>query len=186
MPPIVDASIATALIAPDPLSLSASVETENDKEKTATATDSTHSAKSDNDKKKSSSSGSNIENEKKPSAKKSVVTADERFYAVDSARLEQLRSEKPWTPAGASGQQHQGGQQQGSSSSTGSAPKRPLAKYFESISLSPSAVTKMMMHCQSGVEKGIAQGGNPIEGELVRSFVHLFQIKCSSELARPK
>mmetsp|Transcript_2339 Transcript_2339/g.5022 ORF Transcript_2339/g.5022 Transcript_2339/m.5022 type:complete len:504 (+) Transcript_2339:218-1729(+) len=163
MSPIVDASVATALIAPDPLSLSASVDTENGKEETATA-GSTDSSKTDNNNKNSSSS--NTENEKKPSAKKAVVTADERFYAADSAKLEQLRSEKPWAPAGASGQQQQqGGQQQGggSSSSTGSVPKRPLAKYFESISLSPSAVTKMMMHCQSGVEKGIAQGGNPIE-----------------------
>lgn len=36
-------------------------------------------------------------------------------------------------------------------------------KHFESVAVSPSAIMKMMMHCASGVQKGIAKGGNPIE-----------------------
>eukprot|EP00980_Cylindrotheca_fusiformis_P030279 scaffold24620_cov137-Cylindrotheca_fusiformis.AAC.1 len=36
-------------------------------------------------------------------------------------------------------------------------------KYFQRVALSPSAITKMTMHCARGVKKGIAQGGNPIE-----------------------
>jgi hypothetical protein len=57
-------------------------------------------------------------------------------YHFDEAKLNELRKESPWT-------------------------KDP--KYFTSCSLSPSAVMKMMMHCQSGVKKGIDKGGNPIE-----------------------
>eukprot|EP00536_Pseudo-nitzschia_multiseries_P018090 jgi/Psemu1/264689/estExt_Genewise1Plus.C_21450008 len=129
MSQIIDASVATALIAPDPLSLSTSNPTKIDPEESNSAT--TQTGKSRKEKNRSG-----IENEKKVRAKKAPVSPDERFYAVDSVKLQQLRDEKPW---------------------------RPLAKYFESISISPSAVTKMMMHCQSGVEKGVAQGGNPIE-----------------------
>eukprot|EP00537_Pseudo-nitzschia_pungens_P010786 CAMPEP_0172384712 /NCGR_PEP_ID=MMETSP1061-20121228/2451_1 /TAXON_ID=37318 /ORGANISM="Pseudo-nitzschia pungens, Strain cf. pungens" /LENGTH=485 /DNA_ID=CAMNT_0013113451 /DNA_START=190 /DNA_END=1647 /DNA_ORIENTATION=+ len=150
---IIDASVATALIAPDPLSLSTSKQTKIDPKDLTSAT--TQTAKQDND--KNSSDG-----EKKTSAKKAPVTADERFYAVDDGKLQRLREEKPWVGTGGSGAQAgQAGRQ--SSSGTGTASKRPLAKYFESVSIGPSAVTKMMMHCQSGVEKGIAQGGNPIE-----------------------
>jgi COP9 signalosome complex subunit 5 len=61
--------------------------------------------------------------------------ADAR-YSFDPTQLEALQKEKPWM-------------------------KDP--KYFEKVALSPSAVMKMMMHCASGVEKGIAKGGNPIE-----------------------
>ncbi|KAL7570153.1 hypothetical protein ACA910_019991 [Epithemia clementina (nom. ined.)] len=57
-------------------------------------------------------------------------------YAVDPASLQALRETVPWMKD---------------------------AKYFKKVALSPSAVMKVMMHCQSGVEKGIAKGGNPIE-----------------------
>jgi len=36
-------------------------------------------------------------------------------------------------------------------------------QYFKRVKISPSAATKMMMHAQSGVDKGVAQGSNPIE-----------------------
>jgi len=36
-------------------------------------------------------------------------------------------------------------------------------KYFKRVRMSPSATIKMMMHSQSGVEKGINQSGKPIE-----------------------
>jgi len=35
--------------------------------------------------------------------------------------------------------------------------------YFKRVKISPSATIKMMMHGQSGVEKGIKRGGKPIE-----------------------
>jgi len=57
-------------------------------------------------------------------------------YHFDEKKLGNLRKEAPWT-------------------------KDP--KYFKSCSISPSAVMKMMMHCESGVRKGIDKGGNPIE-----------------------
>ena len=62
-------------------------------------------------------------------------SADSR-YCFDAKKLQDLRSGAPWT-------------------------KDP--KYFKACSISPSAVMKMMMHCQSGVKKGIDKGGNPIE-----------------------
>mmetsp|Transcript_18522 Transcript_18522/g.28591 ORF Transcript_18522/g.28591 Transcript_18522/m.28591 type:complete len:384 (-) Transcript_18522:45-1196(-) len=61
--------------------------------------------------------------------------ADAR-YTFDEQKLQDLRSSAPWMKE---------------------------AKYFEKVAVSPSAITKMMMHCQSGVEKGIRKGGNPIE-----------------------
>jgi COP9 signalosome complex subunit 5 len=64
------------------------------------------------------------------------LTADQRFYSSDETKLQQLKSSKPWM-------------------------KDPI--YFKSVAVSPSAVTKMMMHCASGVSKGVAKGGNPIE-----------------------
>jgi hypothetical protein len=70
--------------------------------------------------------------------KKATITADQRYYAVDPEQLSKLQEDKPWMKS---------------------------AKYFTKVAVSPSAVTKMMMHCASGVEKGIAKGGNPIEGE---------------------
>jgi len=36
-------------------------------------------------------------------------------------------------------------------------------KYFKRVKISPSAAVKMMMHGQSGVEKGIKKAGKPIE-----------------------
>jgi COP9 signalosome complex subunit 5 len=36
-------------------------------------------------------------------------------------------------------------------------------KYFKRVKISPSAITKMMMHGQSGVDKGIKAGGVPVE-----------------------
>ena len=36
-------------------------------------------------------------------------------------------------------------------------------KWFRSVVVSPSAVVKMLSHCDSGVAKGITKGGNPIE-----------------------
>lgn len=62
-------------------------------------------------------------------------SADARYY-YNADQLQALKMEAPWM-------------------------KNP--KHFKTVALSPSAVMKIMMHCQSGVEKGIAKGGNPIE-----------------------
>jgi COP9 signalosome complex subunit 5 len=62
-------------------------------------------------------------------------SADARYY-FDTEEMEKFKKEKPWM-------------------------KNP--KHFQKIAIAPSAVIKIMMHCQSGVEKGIAKGGNPIE-----------------------
>lgn len=70
------------------------------------------------------------------SATKKQTANDARYYSFDPEKMNALQNEKPWM-------------------------KEP--KYFERVSLSPSAVTKMVMHCARGVKKGIAQGGNPIE-----------------------
>ena len=66
----------------------------------------------------------------------SLLSSDNRYYSCDQDKLTTLQKEKPWMKE---------------------------AKYFQNVALSPSAVMKMMMHCASGVEKGIKQGGNPIE-----------------------
>ena len=71
-------------------------------------------------------------------AKPAKVSADQRYYNVDESLLEKLKKEKPWMSS---------------------------PKYFNKVAVSPSAISKMMMHCASGVEKGIAKGGNPIEGK---------------------
>ena len=57
-------------------------------------------------------------------------------YTFDEARLSSLRSSAPW---------------------------QNDPKFFQSAAFSPSAVMKMLMHCHSGVEKGLKKGGNPIE-----------------------
>lgn len=57
-------------------------------------------------------------------------------YHFDQDKLNAFKKEAPWTND---------------------------AKYFTCCTISPSAVMKMMMHCQSGVTKGVAKGGNPIE-----------------------
>ena len=36
-------------------------------------------------------------------------------------------------------------------------------KYFQKVAVSPTAVARILMHCQSGCDKGIKKGGNPIE-----------------------
>jgi COP9 signalosome complex subunit 5 len=61
--------------------------------------------------------------------------ADAR-YSFDPDELQTLRSEAPWM-------------------------KDP--KYFQKVAMSPSAIMKILQHCNSGVEKGISKGGNPIE-----------------------
>lgn len=61
---------------------------------------------------------------------------DTRFYSFDEAKMEAFVKEKPWMNE---------------------------AKYFQRVSLSPSSLSKMVMHCARGVEKGIAKGGNPTE-----------------------
>jgi hypothetical protein len=168
MSPLVDASIASALISPDPVSY---ITIKNEEEKAD------EKAGKNNQKEPSLRSGSKSSDEKpksvasKKQPQEVLVTADERFYAVDSEFLEKLRIDKPWakvessssSQGGAASLSSSGQQQQGSTA--GTSRPRPVAKFFETLSLSPSAVTKMMMHCQSGVEKGISKGGNPIEGE---------------------
>mmetsp|Transcript_15353 Transcript_15353/g.25598 ORF Transcript_15353/g.25598 Transcript_15353/m.25598 type:complete len:392 (+) Transcript_15353:57-1232(+) len=64
-----------------------------------------------------------------------AAAADSR-YSFDGPKMAALQKESPWTKE---------------------------AKYFEKVAISPSAIMKMMMHCQSGVTKGISKGGNPIE-----------------------
>ena len=59
------------------------------------------------------------------------ASADARYH-FDAEELQKLKSGAPWM-------------------------KDP--KYFEKVAISPSAVMKIMMHCHSGVEKGIAKGG---------------------------
>mmetsp|Transcript_17182 Transcript_17182/g.41826 ORF Transcript_17182/g.41826 Transcript_17182/m.41826 type:complete len:382 (-) Transcript_17182:187-1332(-) len=61
---------------------------------------------------------------------------DARFYSFDETKMETFVKEKPWMNE---------------------------AKYFQRVSLSPSSLSKMVMHCARGVEKGIAKGGNPTE-----------------------
>ena len=154
---IVDASVATALIAPDPSRKSAKEDSTNDN------INNINNYNNDNDSKNAAAATTTtaggtgtVEESKKEKSSSVVVSADERFYAVDPTRLQTLRDEKPWTKVAEP--------DPSTASSSSSSSSRPVAKFFESISLSPSAVTKIMMHCQSGVEKGVAQGGNPIEG----------------------
>ena len=61
---------------------------------------------------------------------------DTRMYGYDENKLEAAKSQKLWM-------------------------KDP--KYFKRVKISPSATIKMMAHAQSGVDKGIKKGGNPIE-----------------------
>lgn len=66
----------------------------------------------------------------------SDITVDDSLYTVDKEALSKLQSEAPWM-------------------------KNP--KHFSKVTVAPSALLKMLLHCQSGVDKGIAKGGNPIE-----------------------
>lgn len=75
------------------------------------------------------------ENESLVDSSSAYHLADARYY-YDAEQLQKLKTEAPWT-------------------------KNPV--HFKAVALSPSAIMKIMMHCQSGVEKGIAKGGNPIE-----------------------
>lgn len=134
--PIFDTSVAAALIAPNPSSM--------------TSRDGSYQQKINIEK--------NDTAEQDETQKKSSVTIDERFYAADPVKLQKLRDEKPWTKS-----DNQQPEQSLTTPTTTYTSKRPVAKFFASVALSPSAVTKMMMHCQSGVEKGISLGGNPIE-----------------------
>jgi hypothetical protein len=159
---IVDASVATALIAPDPSRKSTKEDNINN-----------NNNNNDNDSKNAAATTTaggtgTVEESKKEKSSSVVVSADERFYAVDPTRLQTLRDEKPWTKVA------EPDPSTTASSSASSSSNRPVAKFFESISLSPSAVTKIMMHCQSGVEKGVAQGGNPIEGTSLLNQLFVF------------
>lgn len=58
------------------------------------------------------------------------------LYAVDDGKLEATRSKKAWMAN---------------------------PKYFKRAKISPSATIKMIVHGQSGVEKGIKKNGKPIE-----------------------
>lgn len=62
-------------------------------------------------------------------------SADAR-YSFDVEQMNAFKAEAPWM-------------------------KNP--KYFTKVAISPSAVMKIMMHCESGVQKGIEKGGNPVE-----------------------
>jgi COP9 signalosome complex subunit 5 len=59
-----------------------------------------------------------------------------QLYSFDESKVEFIRSQKAWMAD---------------------------PKYFKRVLLSPSATIKMMYHGQSGVDKGIAKGGKPIE-----------------------
>lgn len=74
------------------------------------------------------------------SLKQNIVAATydmaDAHYSFDNEELEKFRKSAPW---------------------------KEDPKWFQSVAVSPSAIMKMMTHCQSGVDKGIRNGGNPIE-----------------------
>eukprot|EP00904_Undaria_pinnatifida_P010840 jgi/Undpi1/6887/HiC_scaffold_21.g09363.m1 len=73
-----------------------------------------------------------------PSMDSSMPCKDSRdaLYSFDEAKLDLIRKTKPWMQD---------------------------PKYFKKVKISPSAAMKMLMHANSGVEKGMAQGGKPVE-----------------------
>jgi COP9 signalosome complex subunit 5 len=71
-----------------------------------------------------------------PSPLQDQSSLDDQRYYFNNEQLQKLKKDAPWM-------------------------KDP--KYFTSIAISPTAIIKIMKHCQSGVEKGISKGGNPIE-----------------------
>ncbi|CBJ27075.1 COP9 signalosome complex subunit 5a [Ectocarpus siliculosus] len=73
-----------------------------------------------------------------PSVETSAPSKDSRdsLYSFDEAKLELTRKTKPWMQD---------------------------PKYFKKVKISPSAAMKMLMHANSGVEKGMAAGGKPVE-----------------------
>ena len=60
----------------------------------------------------------------------------DHLYAIDDTKLDETRTRKLWVND---------------------------AKYFKRVKVSPSATIKMMVHGQSGVEKGIKKSGKPVE-----------------------
>ena len=64
------------------------------------------------------------------------LQGNDRLYSFDQKATDSIRDAKAWL-------------------------KDPM--YFKRVKISPSASIKMMSHCQSGVEKGIKNNGNPIE-----------------------
>lgn len=58
------------------------------------------------------------------------------LYAFDVAKVESVRAQMPWAAD---------------------------PKWFKRVKVSPSATIKMMMHGQSGVDKGIKKNGKPVE-----------------------
>lgn len=58
------------------------------------------------------------------------------LYAINDEKLHQVRTSKPWMAD---------------------------PKHFKRVKISPSAAIKMMMHGQSGVDKGVKQNGKPVE-----------------------
>jgi len=62
--------------------------------------------------------------------------AADSLYSIDEAKLSALRTAKPWVTD---------------------------PKYLKKAKIGPSAAMKMLQHAYSGVEKGIKNGGKPIE-----------------------
>lgn len=58
------------------------------------------------------------------------------YYAIDQGKLSQVRESRPWMND---------------------------PKFMKRVKMSPSAILKMMIHGQQGVNKGINKGGKPIE-----------------------
>ena len=61
---------------------------------------------------------------------------NDAYYSFDETEIEKIRNAKGWMSD---------------------------PKYFKRVKISPSATIKMMMHGQSGVDKGVKKGGKPIE-----------------------
>ena len=80
-----------------------------------------------------------------------MLQSKSEFYSFDEASLEDLRTKSPWTSD---------------------------PKFFTNVSVSPTAIVKMLTHCQSGVEKGIKQGGRPIE--VMGEYLVLTILLCCS------
>mmetsp|Transcript_28606 Transcript_28606/g.37471 ORF Transcript_28606/g.37471 Transcript_28606/m.37471 type:complete len:386 (-) Transcript_28606:401-1558(-) len=66
-----------------------------------------------------------------------VIAARDKFYAFNESKLEEVRGNKLWMQD---------------------------PKYFKKVMISPSATMKMLMHANSGVDKGMKSGGGkPVE-----------------------
>ncbi|KAG5185577.1 COP9 signalosome complex subunit 5A [Tribonema minus] len=64
------------------------------------------------------------------------ASSSDSLYSFDEESLRKVREAKPWATD---------------------------PKYFKKVKISPSAAMKMLMHANSGVEKGIKKGGKPVE-----------------------